>query len=215
MPQNDNTFDILQNNVYTATTANATKWMIPAKAITALDTPRARWKAAITIFRNPATRTTAATQEKNDAKAEYVADLRPFIQGQIMHNPQVTDSERLSMGLPVYDRTSTPAHKPTSRTETEVDFSQIAKHTLRVRDSELKGAGKPEHVIGFEIWRKVGGDVEPAIEEMQLVTMATRSPHTLEYLSTERGQLVWYVTRWVNSRGEKGPWGEVVSAIIA
>ncbi|MDR1337048.1 MAG: hypothetical protein LBK22_09485 [Tannerella sp.] len=215
IPRNDEMFDILQNNVYAATTANASKWRIPVKSIAELDASRTRWQTAVAAIRNPALHTPAATQEKNDAKAAYTAELRPFIQGQVMHNPHVSDSERLSMGLPVYDKTRTPAQAPGSRTEMEIDFSQIAKHTLRVRDSELKGAGKPKHVIGFEVWRRVGGTAEPALEEMQLVAMAVRSPYTIEYTSGERGRTVWYATRWINSRGEKGPWSEIVSAIIA
>jgi hypothetical protein len=96
----------------------------------------------------------------------------------------------------------------------EIFFSQIMEHTLNVRDSESKSAGKPPHTIGFEIWRRIGGDTEPTYEEMQFVELATRSPHTLEYPSTDRGKMVWYATRWVNTRGEKGPWSEIVSAIV-
>jgi hypothetical protein len=50
---------------------------------------------------------------------------------------------------------------------------------------------------------------------MQFVTMATRSPHTVKYTSEQRGLMVFYATRWVNTRGETGPWSEIVSAIIA
>jgi hypothetical protein len=214
MAKKDEDFDILQENVYNATVANASKWLIPQQVINALKAPRQRWKAAYAAYRNPATRTPAVTQEKKDAKKEYQAMLRTLIQGQIMHNSQVSDAERRAIGLPVYDRTPTKATPPKTRAETEVDFSQIKKHILHVRDSESKSAGKPTHVIGFEIWRRVGGDTEPAYEEMQLVELATRSPHTLEYASTDRGKMVWYAVRWVNTRGEKGPWSEIVSAIV-
>jgi hypothetical protein len=118
------------------------------------------------------------------------------------------------MGLPVYDRKPTQAEKPKTRTETEVRFEQIMKHDLHVRDSESKSAAKPVHVIGFEIWRRTGGDTEPSYEEMQFVEMATRTPHTVEYASAQRGLMVWYATRWINTRGETGPWSEIVSAIV-
>jgi hypothetical protein len=131
-----------------------------------------------------------------------------------MHNSQVSDADRRTMGLPVYDRTPTHARVPATRTEMDIVFSQILKHILHVRDSESKSAGKPPHVIGFELWRRVGGDTEPTFDEMQLVELATRSPHTLEYPSADRGKLVWYASRWVNTRGEKGPWSEIVSAIV-
>jgi hypothetical protein len=213
MPKNDAKFDVLQNNVYTAATANASQWRIPVQFITDLDAPRNRWIAAYAAFRNPATRTPAVTQEKNDAKAGYMAVLRVFIQGQLLHNPNVSDASRRSMGLPVYDRKPTRPTSPATRPEVEVDFSQIMKHVLRVRDSEAKSAAKPAHVVGFEIWRRVGGNTEPAYGEMELVEVATRSPHALEYTSADRSKTVWYAVRWINAHG-KGPWSEIVSAII-
>jgi hypothetical protein len=214
MPKKDGDFDILQNNVYNAALANATKWLIPQEVLAALAAPRQRWISAYATYCNPATHTPAATREKNDAKKEYAATLRTFIQGQIMHNTRVSDAERLAMGLPVYDHTPTQAQPPKTRTIMEIVFSQILKHSVHVRDSESKGAGKPEHVIGFELWRRIGGEAEPKFEEMQLVELATRSPHTLEYTSADRGQLVWYASRWVNTHGEKGPWSEIISAIV-
>jgi hypothetical protein len=213
MPKNDAKFDVFQNNVYTAALANAGPWMIQTQFITALDAPRIRWTAAYTVFLNPAMRTPAVIQEKNDAKANYMAPLRVFIQGQLLHNPNVSDASRRSIGLPVYDRKPTTPTAPATRPELEVLFSQIMKHVLRVRDSEAKSAAKPAHVIGFEIWRRIGGDTEPAYGEMELVEVATRSPHTLEYASTDRAKMVWYTVRWINAHG-KGPWSEIVSVII-
>ena len=131
-----------------------------------------------------------------------------------MHNPQVTDADRKSMGLPVYDRKPTPVTPPTTRPEIEVRFTQIMEHFLHVRDSESKSSAKPPHVIGFEIWRRVGGDTEPTYDEMQFVEMATRSPHLVQYGAADRSKTVSYASRWVNSRGEKGPWSEIVSAIV-
>jgi hypothetical protein len=213
MPSKDEEFDVLQDNVYTAATGNAVKWLIPTSLISTLDAPRLRWKNAFTAYKNPAIRTPAVTREKNDAKKVYTSLMRPFIQGQLMHNTIVTDADRLDMGLPVHDRTPTIPSPPASRTEIQIDFSQIAQHTLHVRDSETKSASKPSHVIGYELWRRIGGDNEPTYDDMQLVEIVTRSSHLLQYTSFERSKTVWYATRWVNTRG-KGPWSEIVSAIV-
>jgi hypothetical protein len=127
----------------------------------------------------------------------------------------MTDADRRAIGLPVRDRRPAPTPQPKTRTEMDIDFAEIAQHTLRVRDSESKNPGKPPRIIGFEIWRQVGKNTAPLFEEMHLVELAIRSPHTLEYASADRGKTVWYATRWVNTRGEKGPWSEIISAIIA
>ena len=214
MPYKDSEFDILQNNVYTMSVKNATQWLIPAQHIATLEAPRIRWNAAITAYNDPAKRTSAVTQEKNDAKKAYIAVLRPFIQGQLMHNDRVSDANRRNLDLPVYDRKPTRPLPPATRTEMEVKFSQIMRHTLQVRDSESKRAAKPAHVIGFELWRRIGGDTMPKYDEMQFVEMVIHSPHTLNYTSDERSRTIWYASRWVNTRGEKWPWSALVSAIV-
>jgi hypothetical protein len=215
IPKKDKDFDILQENVYTKASANMTVWLIQQQTIDAFDAPRQRWNDAYLAYCDPSRRTQGVTQEKIDARKEYETALRIFIQGQLMHNSRVSDANRRDMGLPVYDRIPTPASPPETRPEVNIDFSQIARHVLRVRDSGMKKAGKPPHIAGFEIWCHIGGHTEPTFEEMRLLGQATRSPHTLEYTSADRTQMAWYATRWVNTRGEKGPWSEFVSAIIA
>jgi hypothetical protein len=49
--------DDIQTVVFTAATTNATKWLIPAQALSALGTKRARWTAALAAYRNRAVRT--------------------------------------------------------------------------------------------------------------------------------------------------------------
>ena len=215
IPRKDAGFNALQKAVYSLSLLHAAAWLIPEQSFSAFEAERSRWNTAYATYLDPAKRTHAVVQEKNDARKDYEAAVRPFIQGQLMHNPRVTDADRLNMCLPVYDRTPTPAAPPASYPELDIDFSQIARHTLRVRDSELKGSGRPKHVVGFEIWRRIGGQTEPGIRDMQLVGQAPRSPHTLEYDFSERSLLAWYALRWVNTRGEKGPWSGIISAIIA
>ncbi|MDR2139750.1 MAG: hypothetical protein LBP50_09410 [Tannerella sp.] len=71
MPEKDGDFDILQNNVYSAATADAAKWLIPQGLLTALNVPQLRWISAYANCCNPATRTPAVTREKNDGSVSF------------------------------------------------------------------------------------------------------------------------------------------------
>jgi predicted phage tail protein len=42
----------------------------------------------------------------------------------------------------------------------------------------------------------------------------TATPYLAEYTGAQAGQMAYYWLRWVNTRGEKGPWSEPVSATI-
>ena len=44
--------------------------------------------------------------------------------------------------------------------------------------------------------------------------MATKPSVTAEYRAADGGKAV-YMLRWVNTRGEKGPWSEVTTATVA
>lgn len=214
IPGSDEGFDILQNNILQSAIQNSGTWMIPQPMIEALAPLRTRWINALTVCHNPATHTPAATQEKNDAKKEYISALRPFIQGQLMHNPNVSDADRRSMGLPVYDRTPTPVQPIGTRPELTIDFSQVLRHTIQARNEGSKKYVRPKNAIGFELWQHIGGHTEPSYDSMQLIELATRSPHMVEYTAASRGQMIWYAARWVNSHGAKGPWSEITGAVV-
>lgn len=38
--------------------------------------------------------------------------------------------------------------------------------------------------------------------------------HTLTFDENQRGKTVYFALRWENTRGEKGPWSQIVSSII-
>ena len=214
MPKKDDEFDIFQTNVFTTSSANYAKWLISNQVISALGTPRTKWMNAYNLYKNPLTRSPLVTQDKIDARKDYEPALRTFIQGQLMHNTFVTDGDRRSMGLPIHDTTPSPAPAPETRTEMDVVFKEIMQHDIHVRNSGSKTSGKPPHVAGFELWRHIGGDQEPSYDDMQLIGQITHSPHKVKYPAADRGKKVWYISRWVSTRGEPGPWSEIVSALV-
>jgi hypothetical protein len=42
----------------------------------------------------------------------------------------------------------------------------------------------------------------------------TRSPYTFDFDISQRGKLLWLRLRRENNRGEKGPWTDIIKAII-
>jgi hypothetical protein len=132
----------------------------------------------------------------------------------VTYNDNISSKEREEMGLPVHSTQRTPPPPITHRPRVEVLFSQLQRHSLVVTDSELITHGRPPRVAGFEVWRKMGDPAPHTDTDWQLVVQAPRSPHLLIYSDEDARQRVYYRVRWVNSRGESGPWSETVSAII-
>jgi hypothetical protein len=45
--------------------------------------------------------------------------------------------------------------------------------------------------------------------------MTTKPSLRAEYAAAAGGKTAVYMARWVNTRGEKGPWSEVTTATVA
>jgi hypothetical protein len=214
VPAPDAAFNLWQNNLLNKAQAAEPRLNIPPHIIMELHPKQDRWTAAFNTAEDPQTRTKATVKEKQEARKGYEAALREFIKAWLAYNPEMSDADRENFGLPVHDTKPTPAPDIGSRPELEVDFKQIQKHILMVRDTEAKSAGKPAHVAGFEIWRKVGDPAPTTEADWQLVAQAPHSPHALNYSEAESGLRVYYRVRWVNTRGVPGPWSETQNAVI-
>ncbi len=133
----------------------------------------------------------------------------------IRHNSSVSDYDRQYLGLVIPDRTLTPAPVPLTYPDLTVDFSKPRQHTVHVKDEEKAGKGKPAGVKECEIWYEVS-DTEPVRQSAMRYAGSTASGKLLlEFELEERGKKVWYCGRWINTRGQHGPWGEFIAAFIA
>jgi hypothetical protein len=68
--------------------------------------------------------------------------------------------------------------------------------------------------LSAEIWVKVGDPAPTDPSQCVFLALDTRTPYTADYAGTDAGKVAHYMLRWVNTRGEKGPWSETVSATI-
>jgi hypothetical protein len=164
---------------------------------------------------SPGTRTSVAIHNKDEAREILKKEIRQAVKEYLAHNHRLSRPDRIELGLPVYDEKPSPAPAIHSYPMVSVDIHQTQRHTLKVHDSETKRMRRPTYASGFEIWRKVGGTAPVADSEWELVELALHSPHVLDYPMRERGQWVYYRFRWVNTRGEKGPWSADRTAIIS
>ncbi len=76
------------------------------------------------------------------------------------------------------------------------------------------GLAKPPGVRGAQLWRKIGDPAPVNESELEFVSEFTRARMTLDYQMSQGGQTVYYQARWVSTRGDTGPWGELVSATV-
>ncbi|MDR0754310.1 MAG: hypothetical protein LBF04_02865, partial [Prevotellaceae bacterium] len=68
---------------------------------------------------------------------------------------------------------------------------------------------------GAEIrWQVFDTQQEVHLDELINSSFDTNSPLTLEFNDRQRGKVLYFALRWENTRGEKGPFGPILNAII-
>jgi hypothetical protein len=169
----------------------------------------------LAVTENPNTRTPPAIVRKKDARKTLVTAIRKAVKEYITGNHLVSDDDRSALGLPLYKTTRTPAPIATSHPDFDVDSSMLRRLSIDFYDQgNKKSKAKPDGQHGAEIkWAIL--DAPPAsLSELINSSFDTRTPFTLEFDQNQRGKTVYFCLCWENTRGEKGPWSEIVSAIV-
>ncbi len=84
--------------------------------------------------------------------------------------------------------------------------------------STPKSRARPKGVLGAEVWVKLVDAGQPAPTDpavLSFLTLTTRPTVRTEFKAMDGGKTAVYMLRWVNTRGEKGPWSEICSATVA
>jgi hypothetical protein len=157
----------------------------------------------------------SARQAKDTERGTYEGLLRTHSQ-QIQKRPGTTDAHRAALGITVPDTTGTPVGPPTTAPDVTIDTSQRLRHVIHFARTLTEGGGraKPAGVRGCQIWMKIGSPAPASESDLSFVTEDTRTPHTIDFDPADGGKLVYYWSRWVNPRGQTGPWAAPVNATV-
>jgi hypothetical protein len=163
----------------------------------------------------PATRTKLTVQAKNTARATLEKKIRQVVKEYLNFNHAVTVEDRDGLGLPIYKTTRTHTPVATTYPDFDIDSGTIRRLTIHFYDQgSKKSKAKPAGQHGAEI-KWVMSDT-PVVDVKDLIQSAfdTHTPFTLEFEGHERGKTVYFCLCWENTRGEKGPWSPIQSAIV-
>jgi len=183
---------------------------IPNADFENLDSVHEAFKEYYHLTKAPCTSTDI--KERNRRKKECEKVLRVFVKNHLHQDP-VTDKDRDDMGIPNPKTTRTPH----TEVKSLVSFSIIIKGTNNVavdfKETDSANKAKPTGCNGL-IKYVIKDSVPASHEEFTHSTLATRTPHTLEFPNEFSGKRVWIVMCWQNARGILGRWTEMQTAII-
>jgi hypothetical protein len=212
IPRPDAAFETFFRNVTDYVLDNNARWKhIPQNDIDEIESQFSIWMNAYEKTLTP--HSPQLTAEKNRVRAETEKYLRRFVNRFLRYEP-VTDLDRDYMKIPNPDLIRTP----------HIDVKEVVEFELRLRNIRevvvnfwVKGEtnrAKPAHYDGaVVIWDILAAPPE-SIRDLTLHTMASRTPHSLEFDETERGKTVYIALAWQNERGLVGNWSEIQSAVV-
>ncbi len=137
-----------------------------------------------------------------------------MVQQWLARNPKISDADRVRMDITVRNNTHTPVPPPESFPVGTVDFSVRLQHSISFYDqASAHSNAKPEGVTGCEVYLKVDGDAPKSVDEMHFQGTCSASPFVLKFDTSKAGKTAYYWLRWVNRKGEAGPWSNTISAM--
>jgi hypothetical protein len=214
IPRPDADFNAWQVNFVTYANANLANLGLGLSDLTPIIAAQPPWTTSFTAHIAAQANAQAARATKDGNRTALETLIRALVR-RLQASLSVSDAERAALGITVPDAGATAAATPTTRPLCEVDTSQRLRHTIDFTDeSTPTRKAKPAGVLGAEIWVKIGPTPPVDPGELTFLAVDTRSPYTRDYPGSEGGKQAHYMLRWVNTRGETGPWSETATATI-
>jgi hypothetical protein len=214
IPSTDADFSAWLNNFITFADANTADLGLTKEELAPLKAAATDWDTAYSanIAAQAAAKGTGAT--KNAARSDAEALARPLVQ-RLQSTGTVKDAHRQSLGINVRSTKRTAVGEPTTRPIATIDTSQRLQHTISFVDELTPGnRAKPAGVTGCELWVKIGGVAPTDPSELNYLATDTRTPYTAVFDGADGGKIAYYMLRWVNRRGDRGPWSQTVAGTI-
>jgi hypothetical protein len=208
-------------NQYTAEKCGAADpaWTIPPAALTAMTDAYTAWAAAYAKTKAP--HTPVDTEAKQNAKKAAKAVIRPFV-NQYLRYPPVLNEDRTAMRIPNRDTTPTDVPPPQAQPEADLTFPGIhLVELLKIRAVQgpdfrgdygvriyygLSGPASDKYKFRLDGEPKTGADLPYSV-------FTRRKKERFDF-DGESGNTVYFCLRYENSKGQAGPFGPMLSAVV-
>ena len=214
IPKAEGNFDAFVRQFVQQVTQHPEEYEVSKDRIKTLEAQLTEWDkkyAAAVKARDAAKAATESKDEARDALEESVRSVSKLIQA----NDEISNAARDAAGLPVHKTTRTPVPVPrtfpmatvigTDRLELTLMYSDVATPTRKAR---------PHGCRGCEVYVAVADNPPKNPEDYRFVAFSTRTPELIKFKSDDGGKTANFLLRWVNTKGEPGPWSQAISATI-
>ncbi|MEZ6123755.1 MAG: hypothetical protein R3C49_11330 [Planctomycetaceae bacterium] len=214
VPSGDAPFDVWLENFSSVLANNPEKFRISPEDVQQLVAGKDRWTADYSGSITARDAARAAVEAKDLARngiEEFCRELMRRIQA----DSRVTDASRREAGMPVHKSTRTPVAVPTSAPRGQVIGTDRLEQVVSVTDAGSTGRrAKPAGVVGCEVYMCIAATAPQNPSDYQFMGVWTRSTERMNFKAEDSGKTAHYLFRWMNTKGQTGPWSDITSATI-
>jgi hypothetical protein len=168
-----------------------------------------------TKCKQPTLRTPTLIAQKDAIKASAMGSCRVYAM-LIKSAAGVTDDDKIALGLHVNDTTPTPVGVPDSAPMLNIQSAFSGEHILRYVDENTPTKRRKPYGVKFiEIYCNIAPGPNPVQDDAKPIALLGDQPIHIEQQQVNAGKTATYFGRWVNTKGEKGPWSLPVAMTIA
>ncbi|OAV67115.1 hypothetical protein Barb6XT_01633 [Bacteroidales bacterium Barb6XT] len=213
IPSKDQDWDNWIYNLIEKAQKYKSTFNIPEKVLTDLVAGRFAWSTTYISTLNPATRTPKLIQAKIAARKALEGLARDLVQGYLVHSKEMTDEIRVDFDLRIPRSHSTI---PRPSTAPSLAVHSIGHYEVEVvLSTEPEGYhGKPEGVSGYQLWTK-DGDPPVRPENRKFFGDYSNTRQVISFDSDAAGLSLTFIARWLNAKGQTGPWSNPVTVSIS
>ena len=175
------------------------------------------YTSAYSDWRDPSKRTPLAIRNLEDAEKE-VRPLYRILREMLTAVPYVSNSDLRAMSLPERKDNSRRPALVARVYPVIVVLTTMLRHLIFnffTLDSENRPRKhKPDGQHGVEVCWVISNVPVASLDDLLHSSFSTTTDLDLSFQEGDRGKTVYFAARWENSRGEKGPWSPISSAII-
>lgn len=214
LPSTDNELNVWASNFTTLIEATPTTYGLDTPAAVTMRTLYNDFAAALILAINPLTRskvTVAAKDAEKAAMKSFIRSLAAIVQATI----SVSNENKIALGLPIHDAAPSPIPTPVTHPILGIAPTGPAIIVRRFADqltpdSRAKPAGAAFLLVASKV--SVTAITDP--EELTDTDIVTRAPNYKTFSAGDRGKTVYTAAKWVNAKGEEGPWSAIASTIV-
>ena len=215
IPSTPAVFDGFQTVLATNCMNNAAAWNLPADLVASIAAMKSDWDAAYGLTANRKTSSPAATAARNALLLVYRDLVDRVMHDYIVGNDAVSEADKTAFGIHLRNTGRVRLVQPSTVPVLEIDNRFISAHCLRFHDSATPlSRGRAASAAYCEVWYKIGGPAPAGTDETMFRLTVTRSGRMLRYNPEDKGKYVYYFARWINRKGEQGPWSEMATAVV-